>query len=137
MRLKMEVIGPYPPCIRCHRVYRMLKQLKKEKSIDMEIERIYAGSEEAEKYGKIVEAEVFAEKMGIDLDYRKLFEQRDINAIDEKLAPYVEMAKEQSIFLTPVIIVNGNIVSMGRVPRREELEELVLSHESMTNGERC
>ena len=125
MQLKVDVIGPYPPCIRCHRVYRMLKQLKKEKDIDMEIERIYAGSEEAEKYGKIVEAEVFAEKMGIDLDYRNLFEKRDIKAIDEKLAPYVVMAKEKSIFLTPVIIINNDVVSMGRVPRRDELHELI------------
>ena len=125
MGLRIEVIGPYPPCIRCHRVYRMLKELKEKYRSDMEIERIYAGSEESEKYGKIVEAEVFAEKMGIDLDYRKLFEKRDIKTIDEKLAPYVEMAKELGIFLTPVIVVNGNVVSMGRVPRREELEELV------------
>lgn len=125
MQLKVEVIGPYPPCIRCHRVYRMLKQLKREQGIDMEIERIYAGSEESIKYGKIVEAEVFAEKMGIDLDYRNLFEKRDIKAIDEKLAPYVEMAKEKGIFLTPVIIVNDDVVSMGRVPKREELQELI------------
>jgi glutaredoxin len=125
MELRIEVIGPYPPCIRCHRVYRMLKELKEKHGIDMEIERVYAGSEEAEKYGKIVEAEVFAEKMGIDLDYRTLFEKREIKAIDEKLAPYVEMAKERGIFLTPVIVVNGNVVSMGRVPRREELEELI------------
>ena len=127
MELQVEVIGPYPPCIRCHRVYRMLKQLKREQGIDMELERIYAGSEESEKYGKIVEAEVFAEKMGIDLDYRTLFEKRDIKTIDEKLAPYVEMAKEKGIFLTPVVAVNGEVVSMGGVPRREELKELILS----------
>jgi len=105
----------------------MLKQLNREQDMNIEIERIYAGSEEAEKYGKIVEAEVFAEKMGIDLDYRKLFEQRDIKTIDEKLAPYVELAKEQGIFLTPVVVVNGDVVSMGRVPKREELKELILS----------
>jgi len=105
----------------------MLKQLKREQDMNIEIERIYAGSEEAEKYGKIVEAEVFAEKMGIDLDYRKLFEQRDIKTIDEKLAPYVELAKEQGIFLTPVVVVNGDVVSMGRVPKREELMKLILS----------
>ena len=131
MELKVEVIGPYPPCIRCHRVYRMLKQLKKEQKLGaMEIERIYAGSEEAEKFGKIVEAEVFAEKMGIEIDFSELFEKRDIKTIDEKLAPYVEMAKEQGIFLTPVLVVNGDVVSMGRVPRREELEKLVLFSEN-------
>lgn len=130
MGLKVEVIGPYPPCIRCHRVHRMLKQLKREQNVNMEIERIYAGSEEAEKYGKIVEAEVFAEKMGIEIDFSELFEKRDIKTIDEKLAPYVEMAKEQGIFLTPVLVVNGDLVSMGRVPRREELEKLVLFSEN-------
>lgn len=130
MGLKVEVIGPYPPCIRCHRVHRMLKQLKREQNVNMEIERIYAGSEEAEKYGKIVEAEVFAEKMGIEIDFSELFEKRDIKTIDEKLAPYVEMAKEQGIFLTPVLVVNGDVVSMGRVPRREELEKLVLFSEN-------
>ncbi len=131
MELKVEVIGPYPPCIRCHRVYRMLKQLKKEQEFGaMELERIYAGSEEAEKFGKIVEAEVFAEKMGIEIDFSELFEKRDIKTIDEKLSPYVEMAKEQGIFLTPVIVVNGDVVSMGRVPRREELKKLVLSSEN-------
>jgi len=108
----------------------MLKQLKREQDMNIEIERIYAGSEEAEKYGKIVEAEVFAEKMGIEIDFSELFEKRDIKTIDEKLAPYVEMAKEQGIFLTPVLVVNGDVVSMGRVPRREELEKLVLFPEN-------
>jgi len=93
--------------------------------IPFEFKHIYAGDAEAEKYGKIVEAEIFAEKMGIDLNYRELFKKRDLKAIDEAIAPYVEMAKEQGILLTPVVVINDKIKTMGRVVSKEELEKLI------------
>ena len=125
MSIIIKIIGPYPPCIRCHRILRNLKALKAKMEIPFEIKHLYAGDVEAEKYGKIVEAEIFAEKMGIDLDYRELFKKRDLKAIDEALAPYVEMAKKKGILLTPVVIINDKIKTMGRVVSKNELEELI------------
>ncbi|MHA1651828.1 MAG: thioredoxin family protein [Candidatus Helarchaeota archaeon] len=125
MSIMIKIIGPYPPCIRCHRVRRNLKALQASMEIPFEFKHIYAGDAEAEKYGKIVEAEIFAEKMGIDLNYRELFKKRDLKAIDEAIAPYVEMAKEQGILLTPVVVINDKIKTMGRVVSKEELEKLI------------
>ncbi len=125
MNIMIKIVGPYPPCIRCHRVRRNLKVLQASIEIPFEFEHIYAGDVEAEKYGKIVEAEIFAEKMGIDLNYRELFKKRDLKAIDEAIAPYVEMAKEQGILLTPVVVINDKLKTMGRVVSKEELENLI------------
>ena len=71
----VEVIGPYPPCVRCHRTYKLIRSVARDTGKEVEVKHIYAGSPEAEKYGKIVEAELFAEKMGVGLDYRELFKK--------------------------------------------------------------
>jgi hypothetical protein len=91
----------------------------------VEVRRIFIGSKEAEKYGRVVDAELFAKQMGIGLDYRKLFEKRDIAALDNELASYVQMARDKGILLTPVLAVNGEVVSVGRVMGREELERFM------------
>jgi len=121
----VEVIGPYPPCVRCHRTYKLIRSVARDTGKEVEVKHIYAGSPEAEKYGKIVEAELFAEKMGVGLDYRVLFKKRDLDGIDRKLAPFVEEAKGKGILLTPVVVVNGQVKIIGRVPSKNEILELI------------
>ncbi|MHA1266969.1 MAG: thioredoxin family protein [Candidatus Helarchaeota archaeon] len=125
MVIQIKIIGPYPPCIRCHRVRRNLKSLQSTLEVPFDFEHIYAGDPEAKKYGKIVEAEIFAEKMGIDLNYKELFKKRDLKGIDKALAPYVNMAREKGILLTPVVIINDKIKTIGRVVSKQDLKQLI------------
>lgn len=133
MVLQIKIIGPYPPCIRCHRVRRNLKEIQEESGLPFEFEHIYAGDPQADKYGKIVEAEIFAEKMGIDMNYKELFQKRDLKGIDAALAPYVKKAQDQGILLTPVVIINDKIKSTGRIIPKPELEKLIRDEISKTN----
>ncbi len=125
MVINVEIIGPFPPCIRCHRIYKMLKAIRKEANEDIEISRIYACSEEAMRYGKIVEPEIFAESIGEDIDFKELFKRRDIESIDKKLGPLVERAKKAGVLLTPVLIIDGEIKTIGRVPSKEMLKKFL------------
>jgi len=63
--------------------------------------------------------------MGVGLDYRELFKKKDLNGIDRKLAPFVEEAKDKGILLTPVVVVNGQVKIIGRVPSKNEILELI------------
>ena len=131
--VRVVVVGPNPPCIRCHRILKLLREIKNEEGLDMEIMHVVAGSEESEKYGCIVDSHVFLDSLGVDIsELDRLFEKRDFKGIDEWLAPYVEKAKGKGIMLTPVVVVNGKVKSVCTVPEKEELRKLI--REAVTVG---
>nr|MDO8082599.1 thioredoxin family protein [Candidatus Freyarchaeota archaeon] len=124
--MHVEVIGPYPPCIRCRRISKLFKEIKREDNANIELTHVFAGSEEAERYGKIVDTHIFLDSIGVETEeLDALFEKRDFKAIDEWLKPYVERAKEKGLILTPVIVMNGKVKTFGRVPKKEELRKMV------------
>jgi len=124
--LRVEVIGPNPPCIRCHRISKIIKEIGKEENLDLELSHVFVGSEEAEKYGRIVDSHIFLDSLGVETEeLEKLFEKRDFKRIDEWLAPYVEKAKERGLMLTPVIAVNGRVKTVCVVPEKEEMRRIL------------
>ncbi len=131
--MRVVIVGPNPPCIRCRRILKLLKEIKSEEGLDMEITHVFAGSDESEKYGRIVDSHVFLDSLGVDTsDLDRLFERRDFKGIDEWLAPYVEEAKKRGIMLTPVVVVNGKVKTVCVVPEKEELRKMIkeeASHE--------
>ncbi len=94
-KVKFELIGPYPPCVRCFRAFQTLREIKEEMP-EMILERIDMKSEKAKSYAKIVKVEDFAKEFGInmDLDLRELFRQRDLTLIEEKIKEYIKKAEE-------------------------------------------
>lgn len=134
-QVKVELIGPYPPCVRCFKVFQTLREIKKEIP-EMILERVEMTSEKAKSYGKIVKVEDFAKEFGINmnLDLRELFRQRDLTLIEEKIREYIKKAEgfigkaeERDVLLTPIIVINGEIKSVGKVPEKEELRDLIKS----------
>lgn len=124
--MHVTVIGPNPPCIRCRRILKLLREIKSEEDLDMEITHVFAGSREAEKYGRIMDSHLFLDSLGVDTsELDRLFERRDFKRIDEWLAPYAEEAKKRGIMLTPVIVVNGKVKTVCVVPEKEELRRIV------------
>ena len=94
--------------------------------MDLELSHVFVGSEEAEKYGRIVDSHIFLDSLGVETEeLEKLFEKRDFKRIDEWLAPYVEKAKERGLMLTPVIAVNGRVKTVCVVPEKEELRRIL------------
>ncbi len=131
--MRVVVVGPNPPCIRCRRILKLLREIKSEEGLDIEITHVAAGSEESEKYGRIVDSHVFLDSLGVDTSkLDRLFEKRDFKGIDNWLAPYAEKAKEKGVMLTPVIVVNGKVKSVCTVPEKEELRKLI--REAVTVG---
>ncbi|MEM3663574.1 MAG: thioredoxin family protein [Candidatus Jordarchaeales archaeon] len=124
--MHIVIIGPNPPCIRCRRILRMLREIKSEEGLDMEITHVFAGSDESEKYGRIMDSHIFLESLGVNTgELDELFERRDFKGIDEWLAPYVEEARKRRIMLTPVVVVNGKVKTVGVVPEKEELKRII------------
>lgn len=132
-QVKVELIGPYPPCVRCFRIFQTLREIKAEMP-EMVLERIDMKSEKAKSYGNIVKVEDFAKEFGINmnLDLRELFRQRDLTLIEEKIKAYIKKAEEfigkveeRGVLLTPIIVINGKIKSVGKVPEKEELLDLI------------
>lgn len=132
-QVKVELIGPYPPCIRCFRVFQTLREIKAEMP-EMVLERVDMKSEKAKSYGNIVKVEDFAKELGInmDLDLRELFRQRNLTLIEEKIKEYIKKAEEfvgkaeeMGVLLTPIIVINGEIKSVGKAPEKEELKDLI------------
>jgi hypothetical protein len=64
MKKKVSVIRTSPPCIRCNRTYKLVKEVSKEREIEVELEKLSIGSEEAERYGKAMSLLEFAKYVG-------------------------------------------------------------------------
>lgn len=142
--MEVLVIGPDPPCIRCSTVHRLAKEVGDQYPGKVEVRRISASSEEAERYGKIEGGHHIASAYNVSHDHEmieslmkeieelKRDEQKNMSlistkfkAIDEALKPIKEKAKEQGYLMTPVLIVNGKIKSMDYVPEKERIKEWV------------
>jgi hypothetical protein len=144
--MEVIVIGPDPPCIRCSTVHRLAKEVGEQYPGNVEVRRISASSEEAERYGKIEGGHHIAAAHNVSHDHEKIEslmkeieelkknEQNNhslisdrFKAIDEALKPIKEKAKEEGYLMTPVLIVNGKIKSMDYVPEKERIKEWVES----------
>ncbi|MFB0559770.1 MAG: thioredoxin family protein [Candidatus Lokiarchaeia archaeon] len=124
--MHIVVIGPHPPCIRCRRISKLFKEIKREENGDIKLSHVTVGSEEAQKYGKIIDSHIFLDSIGVDAEeLDKLFEKRDFKGIDEWLTPYREKAKEKGIMLTPAIVINDKVKTFGVVPEKQELKKIV------------
>jgi hypothetical protein len=144
--MEILVIGPEPPCIRCNTVHKFAKEVGAKLQGEVEVRRISAHSEEAKKYGKVETGHVIAEMEKVDDDYKgnkKLMQdveelQSDeeknkgliagkLQELQEKLTPIRKKAEEAGYLMTPVVVVNGKVKSMGYVPEKEKIKEWVES----------
>ena len=144
--MEILVIGPEPPCVRCINTAKSAKEVAEQFSGKVTVRKIDTHAEEAQKYGKVEGGGTIAEIEKVDFDsegFKKLMqeagglmsdEERNkssikgkLQDIQEKVIPIVEKAKEAGYLMTPVVVVNGKVKSMGYVPDKEEIRKWVES----------
>ncbi len=139
--MEIIVIGTEPPCVRCQTTYKRANEVARKFPGEIEVSKVAIHSAEAEKYGKVEAGHGIAEAGNIKPDTesmgRLLREIEELTAdegkneslIDTKLkelqkvlTPIENKAKELGYLMTPVLVVNGEVKSMGYVPSREEIQ---------------
>jgi hypothetical protein len=124
-KVEVSVIGTSPPCIRCNRTYKLVNETSKELGIEMELERLSIGSEEAERYGKAMSLLEFAKYVGEELDVREEMKSGDVEGIDRKARPLLERHKNAGVIVTPAVVINGELKFFGVVPSKDELKDVL------------
>lgn len=143
MKNQILVIGTIPPCPRCKLLTEVLTIEVKALGIEAEIRHIAYTSEEASSIAKKLElesgtAKEVAKRMGHTINLvapydielssllwekekykglshlRNLFEE--VNILDNRLRVYENAAEENGFLMTPVFIVNGQVIHKGSVP---------------------
>jgi hypothetical protein len=144
--MEVLVIGPEPPCIRCHTLLRYAKDMETVFPGEVEVRRVSAHSEEAKEYGNVEGGHHIAEAYNVQHDHEKIESlmkeidelkkdeqknessiQEKFQAIDQALQPIKEKAKDEGYLMTPVLVVNGKIKSMDYVPEKETIKEWIES----------
>jgi hypothetical protein len=142
--MEILVIGPEPPCIRCMTTYKYAKQIAEQFPDKVTAKKIFAGSKESEKYGNVAGGHDIAEKeridhdsdgiMGIMKEIDALIGDEDKNEgiilekmeqIQEKLVPITQKAVQAGYLMTPVLVINEKIKSVGVVPNKQKMLEWV------------
>ena len=144
--MELLIIGTDPPCPRCDRTEMMAARIIKDCGTDCTIRMLDLYSEEA---GRIAEAmgrmigttNEISKASGVAVD-RKAFavavlkasEGKDDNcrpgelwspAFDEALDAVSKAAEQVNYYMTPVILVDGELLWHGSVPPEEELRKWI------------
>jgi len=146
-KIEILVIGPEPPCVRCLNTHRFATEVAQQFAGEtIEVRRVVAHSEEAQKYGRVEGGHDIAKRERVKADVNKLVSlvgevdalERDkgskeglledkLGEIDTVLAPLIQKAEAIGSLMTPVLVINGKVTSSGSVPRKEQIREWILS----------
>ena len=139
--MEIIVIGVEPPCIRCHTAFKRAKEVAQQFPPQIGVRKVAIHTEEAEKYGKVESGHEIEEagkvkpdiesmkRLLAELDELKADEEKNESLIDAKLKelqkavqPIEDKARELGYLMTPVLVVNEKVKSMGYVPGKEEIQ---------------
>lgn len=142
--MEIIVIGPEPPCIRCITTFKYAKQIAEQFPGKVSAKKITAGSKESERYGNVAGGHDIADKENIAHDSdgieRIMKEINDLigdeeknesiilskmDQIQEKLVPITTKAVEAGYLMTPVVVINEKVKSVGVVPDKQKMVEWV------------
>jgi len=124
----ITVIGVEPHCPRCARLHTLAREAVEELGTAVEIKKIPFDSEEAQRLGRVGTAHDIAKWASMQIDWKKV---RDIAAdgwsreLDDFLMPCKTKADENAWLMTPVLVINDEIVCSGYVPEREFIRSAI------------
>ena len=144
------IIGTEPQCPRCRILTRIMREKAKEKDGSVVVRHIGYDSHEAgeiaRKYSLVPgTAKDVARKTGKKINIKRLTalcEQENLQGnhpyqryndcnwspeLDEELRFYEKEARQVGIMMTPVLVIDGQIVHQGSVPPPEKVEEILRS----------
>ena len=142
--MKITVIGPEPPCIRCITTFKYAKQIAEQFPGKVIAEKLTAGTKESQKYGNVAGGHDIADKENVahdsdgimrimgEIDALVADEEKNENIIlekmqqiQEKLVPITQKAVEAGYLMTPVVVINEKIKSVGVVPNKQKMSDWV------------
>jgi hypothetical protein len=125
--MEILIIGASPPCVRCLRLFQLAKKLVQQIEAGITVRKIPLNSSEAKKYGKVGTAHNIAElaKMTFDTEHIDALARTWSKELDDELMKYKEKAEEMDYLMTPVLIINGQVKTMGFVPEEEEIRHWI------------
>ena len=116
------VIGVEPPCPRCERLYMLAKDIVKEIKAEAEVKKIPFDSDEARRLGRVGTAHDITEWADMQMDWcglRGIVTDGWSQELDDFLMPCKIKADEQGWLMTPVLVVNNEVICSGYVPEKE------------------
>ena len=126
--MKITVIGVVPPCPRCERMYQLSLEAAGELAVAIDVHKISYAAEEAKRYGSVGTAHDIAEWAGLQIDWSKV---RDIvsdgwsQELDDFLMPCKTKADERGWLMTPVLVIDDDVVCSGYVPEKEFIKSAI------------
>jgi hypothetical protein len=144
--MEILIIGPEPPCVRCITASKFAKEVAEQFPGEVTVRKIDTHSEEAKKYGKVEGGGNIAEIEKVDYDsegFKRLMQEvgglmsdekknkslieGKMQEIQKKLTPVTKKAKKAGYLMTPVVVVNGKVKSMGYIPDKGKIRKWVES----------
>lgn len=138
--MEILIIGVEPPCIRCQTTLNRAKEVSQQFPEKIDVRKVEIYSEEARKYGTVKDGPGIEDAGNVkpdfdsmkrvlaELDELKADEEKNEGLIDAKLKelqevikPVEDKARELGYLMTPVLVVNEKVKSMGYVPSKEEV----------------
>ena len=127
--MEVIIIGTDPPCPRCRETYERARKAVQEIDSTICIRKIVYSSEEAQRFGKVGTAHEVAQWAGIKIDWSKVQERASgewTQELDDLLMPLKEKAEQENWIMTPVVIVDSEIVHFGQVPEVNEIRSWII-----------
>ena len=128
VKMEITVIGVEPPCPRCERLHKLTQEAVNKLDKNIELKRISFNSEGAKRYGRVGTAHDIADWAGVQMDWSRI---RNIVAdgwsqeLDNFLMPCKIKADEQGWLMTPVLVMDNEIVFSGFVPEPEAITSAI------------
>ena len=134
--MNITIIGVEPPCPRCRLLHETTSEVVRELGAQADVEKIACSSDEAQKFGRIGNAHDIAQRVGIEVDWdavHRLAAKGWSQALDDLLMPCKHKADAEGWLMTPVLLIDGQVVCTGYVPAREYIRDRIEQHMKETD----
>ncbi len=126
--MNITIIGVEPPCPRCRLLHEITLDALRELGVQADVEKIACTSDEAKTFGRTGSAHDIAQWAGIEVDWAVVNRLASVGwsqALDDMLMPCKQKADAEGWLMTPVLVIDGKIASMGYVPVREYIKDFI------------
>jgi hypothetical protein len=122
------IIGVEPPCPRCRLLHEITRDVLRKLGLKANVEKIDYTCDEAHTFGRVGSAHDIAQWAGIDVDWDAVSRIASVGwspALDDMLMPCKQKADAEGWLMTPVLVIDGKIASMGYVPARKYIRDII------------
>jgi hypothetical protein len=133
--MEIIIVGADPPCPRCREAYERIKRVVRELNLEISLKKIAYTSKEAQRLGKVGTGHDVAEWAGIKMDWDRIHELAVgewTHELDALLMPLKEKAEQENWIMTPVIVLDGELVHCGYVPGLDDIRRMLKTRQPIS-----